>query len=72
MIMERAERARLRTGTNHRHHSFRVIPGSVHEHKRDELRRKRETKEQLIVVGLSAVFILAASGIVYLAIQFGS
>lgn len=70
--MERAERARLRTGTNHRPHAFRVIPGSVHEHKRDELRRKRGNKEQLIVVGLSAFFVLAASGIVYLAIQFGS
>lgn len=70
--MERAERARLRTGTHHRPHTFRVIPGSVHEHKRDELRKKRSDRETMTVAGLSAIFILAASGIVYLAVHFGS
>ena len=70
--MERAERARLRTGTHHQPHSFRVIPGSVHEHKRDDLRKRRKEKETIIMAGLSAVFIVAAAGIVYLAIHFGS
>lgn len=70
--MERAERARLRTGTHHRPHTFRVIPGSVHEHKRDALHARRKGRETAIVVGLSTLFLVAASGIVYLAVQFGS
>lgn len=70
--MERAEKSRLRNGTKHQPHSFRVIPGSVHEHKRDDLRKRRKEKETLTMVVLSAVFLLAASGIVYLAVYFGS
>lgn len=40
--------------------------------KKEELNRKRIRKERMVVFGVVVFFILAAAGIVYLAIQFGS
>jgi hypothetical protein len=40
--------------------------------KKEELNRKRIRKERMVVFGVVIFFILAAAGIVYLAIQFGS
>lgn len=70
--MERAARARLRTGTQHQSHTFHVIPGSVHEHKRDLLNRKKKEKEFTVKYVIIAVFVAAAVAIAYLAVQFGS
>jgi len=70
--MERSARARMRSGTHTTPHRFHVIPGSVHDHKREKLMQKKKGKEMTVKYVIISVSIAAALAMGFLAVNFGS